>query len=154
MQRGKTMKISTRGRYALRLMIDIAVCGNDAPVRIKDIAKRQEISEKYLEQIINQLSKNNMVISARGAQGGYKLAREPKDYTIGEILRATEGSLAPVTCLEKNHPICDRAAACATLDLWVEIQNAINKVVDNRTLQDLVDRQKKKEEILSSLAKK
>jgi len=148
------MKISTKGRYALRLMLDLALQDPQAFINIKSISQRQEISEKYLEQIINQLSKNNMVISARGAQGGYKLAREPKDYTIGKILRATEGSLAPVTCLEKNHPICDRAAACATLDLWVEIQNAINKVVDNRTLQDLVDRQKKKEEILSSLAKK
>jgi len=147
------MKISTKGRYALRLMLDLALQDPQCFINIKSISQRQEISEKYLEQIITQLSKNKLVISARGAQGGYKLAKAPKDYSIGEILRATEGSLAPVTCLEKGHPLCDRAAACATLDLWVEIQAAVNKVVDNRTLQDLVDRQKKKLEILSTASK-
>jgi Rrf2 family cysteine metabolism transcriptional repressor len=143
------MKISTKGRYALRLMLDLALQDPAVFVNIKSISKRQEISEKYLEQIITQLSRRKLVQSARGAQGGYKLSKEPKDYTIGEILRATEGSLAPVTCLEDGHAVCDRAAACATLDLWRELQDAINKIVDSKTLQDLVDKQKKKELVLN-----
>jgi len=148
------MKISTKGRYALRLMLDLALQDPKAFVNIKSISQRQEISEKYLEQIITQLSRHKLVQSARGAQGGYRLAKEPKDYTIGEILRATEGSLAPVTCLEDGHAVCDRAAACATLDLWREIQEAINKVIDSKTLQDLVDRQKKKQAVLIARKKK
>ena len=104
------MKISTKGRYALRLMIDLAINGTESYVPIKSVSQRQEISEKYLEQIITQLSRAKLVKSARGAQGGYKLVRDPKDYTAGEILRAVEGSLAPVACLEPGHAICDRAA--------------------------------------------
>ena len=99
------MKISTKGRYALRLMLDLAVNYTGEYITIKNIAKRQEISEKYLEQIITQLSKAGFVKSARGAQGGYMLARTPAEYTVGEILRLLEGSLAPVACLEENHPV-------------------------------------------------
>lgn len=138
------MKISTKGRYALRLMIDLAINGTESYVPIKSVSQRQEISEKYLEQIITQLSRAKLVKSARGAQGGYKLVRDSKDYTAGEILRAVEGSLAPVACLEPGHAICDRAAHCVTLDLWKEIQDAIDNIVDNTTLEDLVKKQEKK----------
>lgn len=139
------MKISTKGRYALRLMIDLAMNGTDSFVPIKSVAQRQEISEKYLEQIITQLSRAKLVKSARGAQGGYKLVKAPEEYTAGEILRAVEGSLAPVACLEPGHTICDRAAHCVTLDLWKEIQDAIDNIVDKTTLADLVEKQKEKE---------
>ena len=138
------MKISTKGRYALRLMIDLAINGTESYVPIKSVSQRQEISEKYLEQIITQLSRAKLVKSARGAQGGYKLVRDPKGYTAGELLRAVEGSLAPVACLEPGHAICDRAALCGTLDLWKEIQDAIDNIVDNTTLEDLVKKQEKK----------
>ena len=138
------MKISTKGRYALRLMIDLAINGTESYVPIKSVSQRQEISEKYLEQIITQLSRAKLVKSARGAQGGYKLVRDPKDYTAGEILRAVEGSLAPVACLEPGHAICDRAAHSVTLDLSKQIQDAIDNIVDNTTLEDLVKKQEKK----------
>ena len=138
------MQISTKGRYALRLMLDLAVHNTGELVKIKDISARENISEKYLEQIITQLSRAKLVKSARGAQGGYKLVRDLKDYTAGEILRAVEGSLAPVACLEPGHVVCDRAAHCVTLDLWKEIQDAIDNIVDNTTLADLVEKQKEK----------
>ena len=102
------MKISTKGRYALRLMLDLALHDSDAPVRIKDIAARQDISDKYLEQIISSLNKAGYVKSIRGPQGGYKLARDPESYTVGMILRLTEGSLAPVACLDDEVNTCDR----------------------------------------------
>jgi Rrf2 family cysteine metabolism transcriptional repressor len=136
------MKISTKGRYALRLMLDLALNGQDTFVPIRSISERQEISEKYLEQIITQLSRAKLVKSARGAQGGYQLVKEPKDYTAGEILRAVEGSLAPVACLEPGHAVCARARDCITLDLYKEIQDAVDHIVDHTTLQDLVDKQK------------
>ncbi|MGN1147325.1 MAG: RrF2 family transcriptional regulator [Lachnospiraceae bacterium] len=133
------MKISTKGRYALRLMIDLAVNNNGNPVSIKDIAARQDISDKYLEQIIATLNKAGFVKSSRGPQGGYKLTREPKDYTVGMILRLTEGSLAPVACLEDEVNTCDRQDGCATLKLWKKLDDAIKGVVDSVTLADLVD---------------
>lgn len=115
------MKISTRGRYALRLMIDIGMNDNDNPVRIKDIAQRQEISEKYLEQIVSVLNKAGYVRSSRGPQGGYRLARAPKDYTVGDILTLIEGSLAPVACLDTPVNECPREAVCPTLILWKKL---------------------------------
>lgn len=142
------MKISTKGRYALRLMLDLALQDPDTFTNIKSISQRQLISEKYLEQIITQLSKRKLVQSARGAQGGYKLAKSPSAYSIGEILRATEGSLAPVTCLEEGHELCAQAAVCATIDLWKQIQDAVNNIIDNMTLEDLVNNQNKKLELL------
>lgn len=142
------MKISTKGRYALRLMIDLALNGQESYVPIKSVSQRQEISEKYLEQIITQLSRAKLVKSARGAQGGYKLVRDPKDYTAGEILRAVEGSLAPVACLEPGHEACSREAQCPTLDLWKKIQSAVNEIVDHTTLEDLMERQEQKWELL------
>jgi len=132
------MKISTKGRYALRLMLDLALNENsEEPVRIKDIANRQEISIKYLEQIISTLNKAGYVKSIRGPHGGYRLAKDPKEYTAGMILRLTEGNLSPVPCLEdeKNH--CSRCDNCATLKLWEKLDDAISGVIDNTTLADL-----------------
>lgn len=133
------MKISTKGRYALRLMLDLALHDGDAPVRIKDIAARQDISDKYLEQIISSLNKAGYVKSIRGPQGGYKLARDPESYTVGMILRLTEGSLAPVACLDDEVNTCDRQETCATLKLWQMLDEAIKGVVDRVTLADLVE---------------
>lgn len=133
------MKISTKGRYALRLMLDLALHDSDAPIRIKDIAARQDISDKYLEQIISSLNKAGYVKSIRGPQGGYKLARDPESYTVGMILRLTEGSLAPVACLDDEVNTCDRQETCATLKLWQMLDEAIREVVDRVTLADLVE---------------
>jgi Rrf2 family protein len=138
------VKISTKGRYALRLMLDLALNNTGEPVRIKDIASRQEISDKYLEQIISVLNKAGYVRSLRGPQGGYKLARDPKEYTVGMILRLTEGSLAPVACLEDEENLCARQDECATLILWEKLYDAIKEVVDGYTLADLVDWQMEK----------
>lgn len=138
------MKISTRGRYALRLMMDIAIHGEEKPVRIKDIAARQELSEKYLEQIISILNKAGFVKSVRGPQGGYRLSRLPEQYTTGMILRLTEGSLAPVDCLDGEINDCSRQEDCVTLLLWKKIYDAILEVVDTVTLADLLTWQKEK----------
>lgn len=143
------MKISTKGRYALRLMIDIAMHEGGEPIRIKDISKRQEVSEKYLEQIIAILNKAGYVRSIRGPRGGYLLARQPKDYTAGMILRLTEGSMAPVSCLEFEENDCTRQEQCATLELWKRLDTAIREVVDSVTLEDLVEWQKAKVDFYS-----
>lgn len=135
------MKISTKGRYALRVMLDLAVNNTGEYIKVKNIAERQDLSEKYLEQIISVLTKAGYVKSVRGAQGGYKLAKAPKDYTVGMILRLTEGSLSPVACLDSDSNECERCDTCDTLAVWKELQQAINNVVDNITLQDLLDRQ-------------
>lgn len=133
------MKISTKGRYALRIMIDIATMGTDQPVRVKDIAKRQDISVKYMEQIITILSRAGFLKSVRGPQGGYLLAKAPKAYTVGMILRLTEGSLAPVACLESEPNTCPRQGYCVTLRFFKELDEAIRSVVDKYTLEDLVE---------------
>ena len=133
------MKISTKGRYALRLMLDLATYNIGEPISIKDISKRQGISEKYLEQIISTLNKAGCVRSIRGAQGGYFLAKEPKDYTVGMILRLTEGDLAPVSCISADNSIeCDKRENCVTARVWQKINDAVNSVVDSITLEDLV----------------
>ena len=132
------MKISTRGRYALRLMIDLATNDDGNPIRIKDVAERQGISDKYLEQIISVLNKAGYVKSVRGPLGGYTLKKRPEDYTVGMILRLTEGSLAPVSCVEDMEE-CERQNGCVTFPLWKKISDAINDVVDTVTLKDLVD---------------
>ncbi len=133
------MKISTKGRYALRLMLDLAMNSGGGFVSIKSVADRQEISGKYLEQIISILSKSGFVKSVRGPQGGYMLSKSPSEYTVGMILRLTEGSLAPVTCLEDDVNQCPRASICPTLTVWKKLNNAINDVVDNITLEELAD---------------
>ena len=137
------MRVSTRGRYALRLMLDLAMNNTGEPVRLKDVAKRQEISEKYLEQIISILTKAGFVKSVRGPAGGYSLKRKPEEYTVGMILRLTEGSLAPVDCVEDGTD-CGRADQCVTVMLWQKLNDAINSVVDNITLADLVEWQMQK----------
>lgn len=136
------MKISTKGRYALRLMIDLALHSESGYVPIKAIAERQDISDKYLEQIISVLSRAGYVRSVRGAGGGYKLADTPDKYTVGMILRLTEGSLAPVVCLEPEINPCERKDKCPTLFVWQKIYDAVNDVVDNITLAELVEKSK------------
>lgn len=136
------MKISTKGRYALRLMLDIALNDAKTPVRIKDIAERQQISDKYLEQIVSSLNKAGFVKSLRGPQGGYRLTKKPEEYTVGMILRLIEGSLAPVACLDDDINNCTRADRCPTLILWEKLYDAISEVVDNITLADLISWQK------------
>ena len=138
------MKISTKGRYALRLMLDLASADPTEPVSLKDVANRQGISDKYLEQIIAILNKAGCVKSVRGAQGGYLLRKSPKDYTVGMILRLTEGSLAPVSCVEDEDFVCDRADQCVTSIVWKKINDAVNDVVDNITLQDMLEWQSAK----------
>ncbi|MCI6242945.1 MAG: Rrf2 family transcriptional regulator [Lachnospiraceae bacterium] len=139
------MKISTKGRYALRLMLDLAMNSAGQPVSLKDVAKRQEISDKYLEQIISVLNRAGYVRSVRGAQGGYLLRKAPEEYTVGMILRLTEGSLAPVPCIEEDNEVeCDKREECVTVILWKKINDAVNSVVDHTTLQDLVDWQREK----------
>lgn len=133
------MKISTKGRYALRLMMDLAMNNTGEPVRIKDIAARQEISDKYLEQIISTLNKAGYVKSIRGPQGGYRLTKAPEQYTVGMILRLTEGSLAPVSCLDDEINTCPRQDGCATLRLWQMLNTAISDIVDKVTLADVVE---------------
>ena len=138
-EKRETMRISTKGRYAVRVMLDLALNDKGECIKVKDIANRQGLSEKYLEQIIAILNKAGFVRSVRGAQGGYLLAKEPKDYTVGMILRLTEGSLAPVACLEENADECGRGDACETLQVWKDLYEAINQVVDRVTVADLVE---------------
>lgn len=133
------MKISTKGRYALRLMLDLALHDNGEYISIKEIAQRQSLSEKYLEQIISVLSRAGFVKSVRGAQGGYRLAKPAKEYTVGMILRLTEGSLAPVACLDDEVNQCERSGACVTLPIYKRIFDAVNDVIDNTTLEDMVE---------------
>lgn len=137
------MKVSTKGRYALRLMLDLAQQPPTEYVSIKSVATRQGISEKYLEQIIKMLSKSGLVESTRGKSGGYRLTRTPESYTVGEILRVTEGSLAPVSCLEEEHH-CENCDDCVTYEIWQNVLDAINEVVDSITLSYLVEKQKAK----------
>lgn len=134
------MRISTRGRYALRMMLDLALHNSGEYITLKDISARQEVSVKYLEQIVSVLSKAGMLKSVRGPSGGYKLTKSPEQYTVGDILRVTEGSLAPVACLDSPQNDCPRAETCATLDFWQELYDAVRGVVDKTTLADLADR--------------
>ncbi len=135
------MKISTKGRYALRMLIDLAEHGNEGYIALKDIAERQNISKKYLEQIVPVLNRSDILLTNRGFQGGYRLARTPEKYTVGEILRLTEGSLAPVACLERQPNICARRDECPTLPIWQGLERVINEYLDGITLQDIVDQQ-------------
>lgn len=135
------MKISTKGRYAMRMMLDLAEHQNDGFVALKDIAERQNISKKYLEQIVPILNKADVLRTTRGFQGGYRLAKSPDSYTVGEILRLTEGSLAPVACLEHDPIECSRSVGCATLPVWQGLYRVINEYLDGITLQDILDQQ-------------
>lgn len=133
------MKISTKGRYALRLMLDLAMYSEGGPVCLKDVAKRQQISDKYLEQIIATLNRAGYVRSIRGAQGGYLLKKDPAEYTVGMILRLTEGDLAPVGCVGAEKEECERREGCVTIRIWQQINDAVNQVVDNITLADMLE---------------
>lgn len=139
------MKVSTKGRYALRLMLDLAMQNTDTPVSVRDIAIRQKISDKYLEQIISGLNKAGYVKSIRGPQGGYRLTKAPSEYTVGMILRLTEGSLTPVACVDEENSPCGRQNGCATLEVWKRVDEAIKGVVDTITLEQLIEWQKEKD---------
>lgn len=138
------MKISTKGRYALRMMIDLGQHQGSNYITLKDICERQNISLKYLEQIVAVLAKAKLVKSCRGPQGGYQLVREPSDYTIGEILRLIEGDLNPVPCINCDD-YCDRQNRCATFGFWQGLKDSIAEFMDSHTLQELVDEANLKE---------
>ncbi len=133
------MKISTKGRYALRMLLDLAINQQQGCVCLKDIAQRQGISKKYLEQIVPALSKANILLTSRGFQGGYRLAVAPDKCTVGSVLRVTEGNMAPVACLTNNAADCTRRDTCLTLPLWYELDRIINEYLDSVTLQDILD---------------
>lgn len=132
------MLISTKGRYALRVMIDLALHSDEGYIPLPLVAERQGISEKYLESIISVLSKAQLVKGVRGKNGGYMLCRKPEDYTAGEILRLTEGTLAPVACLEGKENKCERSMDCPTLPLWKKLDGAIEECLDSVRLSDLI----------------
>lgn len=129
--------ITTKGRYALRVMVDLAINSNENYISLKSISQRQKISNKYLEQIIAKLNKAGFLETARGNMGGYKLARTPKEYKVGEILRATEGNLAPVNCVTANGE-CSNKQECKTYSFWEGLDKVINKYIDSKTLEDLI----------------
>jgi len=134
------MMISTRGRYTLRLLLDIAEHQGDGFVPLKDAAERQEISKKYLEQIIINPEVSKMLSAKGGKCGGYRLSKSPDEYTVGEVLRAAEGSLCSVACLEVNHAPCPRSSACPALPVWRGLDAVINEYLDGMTLKDVLDK--------------
>ena len=134
------MKISTKGRYALRMLLDLAVNGNEGYTALRDVAERQNISKKYLEQIVPVLHKAEILVTTRGFQGGYRLAKDPENITVGEVLRLTEGNLAPVVCLETEHNTCKRAGECVTLHIWEGLQTVITDYLNSITLRDMMDK--------------
>ena len=138
------MMVSTKGRYALTVMVDLARNQSDGYVSLSDIAKRSKLSMKYLESIISVLNKGGMLISLRGKNGGYKLARDPKDYNISEILLLTEGTLAPVNCIMQDGVQCDKAATCSTLPLWAGLDKVIEGYLSGITLEDIISGNRKK----------
>lgn len=133
------MRISTKGQNAIKLMLDLATYSAGGPVKLKDIAKRQNISEKYLEQIIALLHKDRLVKSVRGARGGYMLYDQPEHYTVGQILRAAEGSLAPTDCVSESGNLCENMSTCVSFRLWKKLDDAISDVLESITLADMVD---------------
>jgi len=137
------MKISVKSRYALHLMLALAMQESGVNVSVKSVAEEQGISEKYLEQIIPLLVRGGLVRSVRGAKGGYHLVNDPEEYTVGMILRTVEGSIAPVSCLDDEVNQCAHCKECVTLDLWEQVDQAISNVVDHVTLADLVDKQRR-----------
>lgn len=138
------MKISTKGRYALRMLLDLAEHQNDGFISLKDIAERQNISKKYLEQIISFFNKSGILKTSRGSQGGYRLSKSPDNYTVGDILRLTEGSLVPVSCAQEEPAECERSADCAMLPVWQGLYRVINEYLDKITLQDILVQQKER----------
>mgnify|MGYP002624586687 FL=1 len=132
------MLISTKGRYALRVMIDLAEHPTSGYIPLKTIAERQQISEKYLESIIKLLVKQDLLLALRGKGGGYRLARAPEDYKVGDILRITEESLASVSCLEVNAETCPMVSSCRTVAFWQGLDKVINEYLDSKTIRDLM----------------
>lgn len=132
------MKVSSRGRYALRIMLDLAINDNGDFISLKDIAQRNGMSIKYSEQIISLLNKAGYLQTARGNNGGYKLNKRPEEYRVGDILRASEGDLAPIGCLEDETNSCDRKDKCITLPFWEGLDKVINDYVDSKTLADII----------------
>lgn len=133
------MKVSTKGRYALRMLLDLAEHKDKGFISLKEVAERQNISKQYLEQIVSILNTSNILRANRGKQGGYMLVKEPSEYTVGQILRVTEGSLAPVTCLEDEINQCDRAEFCKTLYMWKGLNKVIADYLNSITLQNMLD---------------
>lgn len=133
------MKISTKGRYALRMMLDLALNQGGDYVSLKKVSERQCISKKYLEQIVPLLCRSGLVEASRGYNGGYRLSKEPSKYTVAEILKLTEGSLAPVSCLEKGAAKCERSSFCSVLPVWQGLQDVIDDYLSSVTLQDIAD---------------
>ncbi|MBQ8026177.1 MAG: Rrf2 family transcriptional regulator [Oscillospiraceae bacterium] len=134
------MKISTKGRYALRVMIDLAEHQTDGYIPLKEIANRQEISEKYLESILKSLVQAGVLSGLRGKGGGYRMTKSPDSYTVGSIIRLTEGSLAPVACLEGSSNTCARMSECRTLSMWQELDRLVNEYLDGITIADLMNK--------------
>ena len=134
------MKISTKGRYSLRMLLDLAEHRNEGFISLKDISERQGISKKYLEQLVTLLNRPDIMRANRGNKGGYMLAKEPAQYTVGQILRIAEGGLHPVSCLEDIPNRCDRSEFCKTLPVWQGLEKAISGYLDGITLQDILDR--------------
>ena len=134
------MKLSTKGRYGLKAMFELALHYGEGPVPLKNIAESQGISDHYLEQLIAVLKKNGLVTSVRGAQGGYMLTNTPDKITVGEIIRTLEGDISPSDCITDNQAIkCERKESCVTKMVWIKIRDSINNVIDSITLQDMVD---------------
>lgn len=138
------MMVSTKGRYALTVMVDLAKLSDGGYVSLADIAEREHLSMKYLESIISILNKGGMLQSLRGKNGGYKLARQPEEYTVNEILLLTEGTLAPVNCIMQDGVQCDKAATCSTLPLWAGLDSVIEKYLSTITLKDIIDGNRRK----------
>ena len=133
------MKISTKGRYALRMLLDLAEHRDKGFIPLKDIAERQGISKKYLEQIVGILNQSGILRTNRGYQGGYMLAQPPEKYTVGQVLRITEGSLSSVACLDTETNLCERSSFCKTLPVWQGLDKLVNEYLDSITLQDILD---------------
>lgn len=136
------MMISTKGRYALRVMIDLANCPTSSYIPLRVITERQNISTKYLESILSTLVKAKLITGVRGKGGGYKLSRAPEDYTVGSILKLTEGSLAPVSCLDAKNPVCERRDNCPTFPMWRKLDQMIDDYFEGISLADLVTQSK------------
>ncbi|MCD8352739.1 MAG: Rrf2 family transcriptional regulator [Clostridiales bacterium] len=143
------MRISTKGRYALSMMVDLAQHQEDGYVSLRDVAERQGISKKYLEQIVLIFNRSGVLKTSRGFQGGYRLARSPGEYTVGEILRITENGLSPVPCVDENAEVCERSAVCPTLPIWQGLNRVINDYLDGITLQNLLEQYQASNEAVS-----
>jgi len=152
LQEGKPLRLSTKSRYGTRAVLDIATHSHQGPVTLNDISARQEISKKYLEQIVHRLLKVGLLVSVRGPQGGYLLAKTPARIRLGEIIRALDGPVAPVRCVDEPR-ICDRARHCVTRHVWSEIKQSVEAVIDRITIADLTSRQSGVDGLLSPTRK-